>query len=695
MQKLIIKEKIVLTLSLLIVFLFTLALLGLEKINPNYDTWLSNPDLLSYQLPWKYFKNDIWRFPIFLNPTYGLEFSTSIIYSDNVAILNIFFKLFKNFLNNNFQFYGLWIVICFLMQYFISFKIILHITKNFNYSIVSSFLFVLMPFFIERSLIHLSLAAHWIILLSILYVKIYDIKKVSKFYFLIILSLLVNLHLAINIIGFIFLYIFLNEKLKISLKILSIYSFLIIFILFIIGFFSIGIIDNIDFGYGYYKSNILTFFDPKGGILNLNWSSILPDIDFNVAGEKEGFGYLGLGGIILLFFSTLIVVIDKYYLKKNFNNYFIILLIFLLLSLSTNLSFGPYSILNIELNKYIFGLLSIVRSSGRFIWFVIYLILIFSIVTINYKFPKHNFLIITLIIIIQIIDITPGLKSSNKYFNKNKIFYNKKSDEIWSYAQQNFKYLRHSFPISSPDHLAEYSSILLDHQFGGTDIVYLSRADRIKITKSRYNLYDNFFGEKLDQNTAYIVSNNHIFDLYNIFFDSNHGFFLRDNTWLLLPNKKELMRKSDFDSVDNLDLTVKKFEKNIKINPSLYISNFGLGWYKSKSFWSEGKNSNIFFKLSDNDIKNSNKIVLTGNIFNYQKSRDHKFKFELNGQSIQSKITTINQMQNITLSFLNREILKSLNTLKIINYNTETRQSLKIAPDPRLLGIKLKYIKIE
>ena len=694
MHKLLIKDKILLALSLAIVFLFASLLLGFEKLNPSYDHWLSNPDLLSYQLPWKYFKNDIWRFPLFSNPTYGLDFSNSIIYSDNVTILNIFFKLFKNFLSSNFQFYGLWIVTCFLIQYLIGFKIILHITKNFNYSIVSSFLFVLMPFFIERSFIHLSLAAHWIILLSILFVKTYDIRNIPKFYFLIILSLLINLHLAINVISFIFLYIILTKKIKDTFKLLIIYSTLIIFFLYLIGFFTIGIIDNIDFGYGYYKSNILTFFDPSGGILNLNWSSILPDIKSNSAGEKEGFGYLGAGGIILLFFSSYSIIKQKFYLKKKFIVYLIILLAFLLLSLSNNLSFGSHLILNIELNKYIFGLLSIVRSSGRFIWFVIYLILIFSIIIINYKFPKYNLLIISLVIMIQIADIIPGIKSVSKYFDKNKIFYHK-NDEIWDYVQKNFKYLRHSFPINSPDHLAEHSSILIDYQFKGTDIVYLSRADRSKITKYRYSLYNNFFENKLDQNTAYILSNNHVFDLHDIFIDNNHGFFFRDNTWLLLSNKKELMKKSDFDAVKNIELRIKKFKKNVKITPTQYMSNFGIGWYKSRSFWSEGKKSTINFKLSENDISNTDTIILSGNIFNYERNNNHKLEFELNGHVIKEKISTINNMQNITLSFPNQKILKNLNKLEIINYNTETRQSMRIAPDPRLLGIKLNYIEIK
>ena len=37
------------------------------------------------------------------------------------------------------------------------------------------------------------------------------------------------------------------------------------------------------------------------------------------------------------------------------------------------------------------------------------------------------------------------------------------------------------------------------------------------------------------------MSNNHIYDIYSLFKNSNHGFFFRDNIWLLLPNKKNYM----------------------------------------------------------------------------------------------------------------------------------------------------------
>ena len=89
------------------------------------------------------------------------------------------------------------------------------------------------------------------------------------------------------------------------------------------------------------------------------------------------------------------------------------------MAFSTNLSFGSIEILNIELNKYLYGLLSTIRSSGRFIWIVAYLIIIFGIVTIYYRLPTYKYLIVLTLLFVQIIDIIPGIKSIPAYLNNN------------------------------------------------------------------------------------------------------------------------------------------------------------------------------------------------------------------------------------------------------------------------------------
>ena len=89
------------------------------------SNWLSSRDMTADLISWQYFKNDIWRFPIGSNPNYGMDIASGIVFSGSVPFLSVIFKLFGNFLPNDFHFFSLWIFFCFFLQSYIAFLIIL------------------------------------------------------------------------------------------------------------------------------------------------------------------------------------------------------------------------------------------------------------------------------------------------------------------------------------------------------------------------------------------------------------------------------------------------------------------------------------------------------------------------------------------------------------------------------------------
>ena len=128
--------KFVIIFFLLLSFVLTTFFIGLENLAFNRVDWLlGGVDTSNSQNAWTFFKNDKWHFPLGKNPNYGLDVATSIIFTDSIPILGLFFKLFKNLLGQNFQYFSFWIFICFFLQLFISFSILENITKNFHYSI--------------------------------------------------------------------------------------------------------------------------------------------------------------------------------------------------------------------------------------------------------------------------------------------------------------------------------------------------------------------------------------------------------------------------------------------------------------------------------------------------------------------------------------------------------------------------------
>ena len=97
----------------------------------------------------------------------------------------------------------------------------------------------------------------------------------------------------------------------------------------------------------------------------------------------------------------------------------ILIIIFALLALTNKIYLSENLLLSFELNKYIYGILGIIRASGRMIWPVYYLIFFTGIIFIFRNFNNNKGkLTLSLLLIIQIIDLSPGLKNFYKPFMK-------------------------------------------------------------------------------------------------------------------------------------------------------------------------------------------------------------------------------------------------------------------------------------
>ena len=143
--------KFVILFFLLLSLILTTFFIGLENLAFNNVDWLlGGADTSNSQNAWTFFKNDKWHFPLGKNPNYGLDISTSIIFSDSIPLLAFIFKLFKNLLSDNFQYFSFWIFLCFFLQFYLSYIIIYKLTNSIYYSLISSiFLLYLQFLFID------------------------------------------------------------------------------------------------------------------------------------------------------------------------------------------------------------------------------------------------------------------------------------------------------------------------------------------------------------------------------------------------------------------------------------------------------------------------------------------------------------------------------------------------------------------
>ena len=176
-------------------------------------------------------------------------------------------------------------------------------------------------FFIFRLNWHASVSAQWLLLFTLylgLTKKIDESK--SLWFFLITLSSLILYNFTIIVVavysGLRILNIkFKKEKFYELFKDFFLISIFLTLLLYAVGYFEIRALDTLAVGFGHYKLNLLSFFDPVNTANNLSWSWFLPDIKLSKAEELEGFNYLGIGYILMYLFSLII-----FFKKSNKEN---------------------------------------------------------------------------------------------------------------------------------------------------------------------------------------------------------------------------------------------------------------------------------------------------------------------------------------------------------------------------------------
>ena len=660
----IVNKKNIIFFYIFISFLFTFYILGINNINPKTENWLFTGDRASDLLAWKYFFNDSWRFPLGSNKNFGLDISNSIAYSGSPPLYAFIFKFIKIFLPNNFNYFSILIFLSLFLQIYLGYLIIYKLTKNQIFSIISSFLFILLPIFLFKIKFHFSLISHWIIL-SYFYVYLLNINyrsKKIKFLIILLLSCLIHFYFTIMILLMIFIsriiLLYSNKNYLSFFKDSIYFTFPLLLLMYVVGYFMLPPLNTLGGGYGYYNLNLISFFNPH--LEGLSWSYFIPII-YN--DNAEGFAYLGLG-VILVLIHLLFYITFKY---KNINfkkkkELIFIFLILLILAISNNIEFGDKVLLRLELNKYIYAILSVIRASIRIIWPCIYIILIFGVFSIYKNFNRKTSLILIIFIsLIQIIDISNGLKS----FEFGKSFVVKKND----FSDERLKIVKEKFQIISATNIYNENNHfhklapLISNLMIKTEIVLLARTDRKKQSELTYKNNSNFLNMKNETDKFYyIVTLGHLNHLKYIYKFQDVGFLNFNNSWFLVPKGKELMNKNEKNFIQNLNLNTIQVNKNNDLNNyDNYLNDklIGLGWFYNKidnQLYSDGNKS---FLILNHDQNSYNKII------------ELNFKNVFFENNINNKVEIFVNNVKIDTMFFKKEISKKNISIDLSKFKTD------------------------
>jgi len=280
-------------------------------LNNDYDIW--NCHMGSYA-----FRVDSWHFPLCKTTMINAPEGMSIVHTDSNPLVSIIFKIFGFVFPADYQYYGWWIFICWILQAVLGYKIVYALTNDKQYALLSAALFCLIPAQINRFW-HINLMGFWVFLWPIYLFIRTDIKPQQKEWrFLLVLLLGSMVHLYLLFMAMAIVITWISRRLLLSYK--NKEEDLLKLMLKIGGgtvvlagwMFSIGYLYNLPesvgkFEYGWYGMNLNAMFNPAGGAFSpFGWLPQLP----LYGGQHEGFQYLGVG-ILLLFFITAAISLRK------------------------------------------------------------------------------------------------------------------------------------------------------------------------------------------------------------------------------------------------------------------------------------------------------------------------------------------------------------------------------------------------
>ena len=423
--------------SSLIGGLFGAFLIGMRNLAPwNYSWLYSKADGALTQLGFEFFRNAPWtQWPLTAVPQY-VEGSHMIIPTEN-AVANLLGKLVGVVFTGNFQFVGLWILMCFAFQGYFGVKLLSRFIDSRSAQICGSLFFVLSPALMFRVGVmnHYHLGAHWMILLA-LYLYFGCESRTQNWSLLLFFAMLTSVYISAML-----LVIFIAHRTKDSFqkRKLRIFEVVLPLASAVFGFWVMGYLSmrSSITGSNFFRLNAIAWLNPGYSddgsfslILNNFGNARLRHI---FSEEWEGFQYLGtvvIGGVLLG-----IVNLKNRGTLRNWREHAPIAVAVggLIVFAYSN----QIAVLQQEINYWwpsqLLQLRQVFRGATRFGWPAYYLVTLFAIVQIS-RFCSAKKLKVGVFIAaaLMLVEAAPGIAYVRSEISDSKAYLSSIQDTKWS-----------------------------------------------------------------------------------------------------------------------------------------------------------------------------------------------------------------------------------------------------------------------
>lgn len=421
---------------------FFCAIYGYRVLKPWYTDWMYNDgDIEQHFMGWLGYRAGSWTFPVGNSDVLSYPGTYSIVYTDSIPLFAVLFKLLSPFLPETFQYFGLWGLMCFVLQAWFGGAITGRFTESRISMILGGTAFLLTPVFIQRMFVHTALAGHFVILMALYLFVSYEHNHTKKTPYIwagvtgfLCAGMHVYLLLMCGIIVASYALLDLLKKKRIMRPVLVVLCYIssALLNLFILGALTSSNGSSSTGGLGEFGFNLNSFFNP------LYHSSLFFGELSIYNRNAENYAYLGLGVILMVIFAAVTTVISFFGRKKGSGHKAEIASVLVLFFLTVIIASSPvitcadHKLFEYPVPGFIDKVWSIFRSSGRIIWVDIYLLVIWGIWAVSKYVPRKAApLILCAVIAVQAADISPLMRDKYEEFFPIVYKVNIMDNDIW------------------------------------------------------------------------------------------------------------------------------------------------------------------------------------------------------------------------------------------------------------------------
>ena len=147
-------------------------------------------DSATHYMGWEFFRHtSLLQWPLGLNPKLGLDISSSIAFTDSIPLAAFIFKPFNFLLPATFQYLGMWILVCFILQVYLAARLLSHFLTDQVQIVLGTVFIALSPMLMYRLVHdgygHMALVGHFLILGAL---NLYFTKKLKSLWWALLFS---------------------------------------------------------------------------------------------------------------------------------------------------------------------------------------------------------------------------------------------------------------------------------------------------------------------------------------------------------------------------------------------------------------------------------------------------------------------------------------------------------------------------